>query len=114
MHETGPYDEREILQQVAEGDETAFRRLVMVYQRKLFSFLYKMTESRELTRDLVQDIFLDLWATRSKLSMVDNLNPYLHKIAQRTAYHHLQRVAREEQVLDHLKNRCHDSEDAGS
>jgi RNA polymerase sigma-70 factor (family 1) len=113
LQEPLPYNEPELLRQVAAGSTPAFQRLVLAYQRKLFSYIYKVTASRELTRDMVQDIFLNLWLMRAKLPEINNLNAYLHRVAHNEIYHSLQKVAREELVLHHLKNEGQVAEDAG-
>ena len=103
MREYDPYNEPELLKQVANGSEPAFERIVRAYQNRLFSYIYKVTASREVTRDLVQDIFLNLWLRKEKLPEIANLNAYLHRIAHNEVYQSLQKIAKEELVLNTLR-----------
>lgn len=103
MHEHDPYNEPGLLKKVAEGSETAFRRLFDAYRSKVYTYVYRVTGSREVTEDIVQDVFLQVWISRKKLADVSNLNAYLHKAAHHAAYRSLEKVAKEELVLYVLK-----------
>lgn len=96
---TLPYHEPELLRQIAAGDTLAFEQLVRHWQSRLFTYIHKITQSREQSRDLVQDIFLTLWNRREKLPEINLLNAYLHQMARHAVYHSLQRTAREELAL---------------
>jgi len=95
--------EQELLLEIASGSEAAFRELFQAYRRKLFSYLFKITASREMAEDTIQDIFLKLWAVRETLPAVGNINAYLHRMAHNYAYHGFRRMAKETLLLDHLR-----------
>lgn len=107
------YNEPELLRQVAGGSEQAFRRLFDAYRRRLYTYAYRVTGSREVTEDIVQDIFLQVWTMREKLPTITNLNAYLHKAAHHAAYRSLEKIAREELVLHHLKTQSASREKIG-
>src|SRR5690606_31325510 len=73
------------------------------YRRKLFSYIFKITASREIAEDTIQDIFLKLWSVRETLSAIGNINAYLHRMAHNYAYHGFRRLAKETLLLDHLR-----------
>lgn len=95
--------EQELLLEIASGSEVAFRELFQAYRRKLFSYLFKMTASREIAEDALQDIFLKLWTVRESLPTVGNINAYLHRMAHNYAYHVFRRLAKETLLLDQLR-----------
>lgn len=98
------YQEKELLQQVADGSETAFRTLFNLYRRRLYSYVFKITESRETAEDAVQDIFLKLWDRRHTLPGIENISAYLHRMAYNFAYHGFRQLAKESLLLDHLRS----------
>ena len=104
--------EQELLLKIALGSEAAFRELFQAYRRKLFSYIFKITASREIAEDTVQDIFLKLWSVRETLSAIGNINAYLHRMAHNYAYHGFRRMAKETLLLDHLKKQ--ENGDAGN
>jgi RNA polymerase sigma-70 factor (family 1) len=97
------HNERELIQQVAEGSEAAFRQLFNQYRRMLYSYILKITRSHEMTEDLVQDLFIDLWSIRGRLPKIQNLNAYLHRMAFTQARKGLEMTARELLVKDRLQ-----------
>jgi RNA polymerase sigma-70 factor (ECF subfamily) len=113
MNEAVPYNEPELLRQVAQGSEAAFRRLFDSYQRRLYTYAYKLTGSREITEDIVQDIFLKIWQKRSTLTTIINFSAYVHRMAHNEVYQGLRKVARETLVTHVLSTRKIAHEDAG-
>jgi RNA polymerase sigma-70 factor (family 1) len=98
-----PNTDQDLLREIAAGNETAFRQLFEANRRKIFSYILKLTDSRELAEDGLQDIFLKIWTLREKLLEIKNINAYLHRMAHNHAYHGFRRMARESLVLDQLK-----------
>ncbi|MBX3255993.1 MAG: RNA polymerase sigma-70 factor [Chitinophagaceae bacterium] len=94
--------EQELLLKIASGSEAAFRELFQTYRKKLFSYIFKITASREMAEDAIQEIFLKLWAVRETLPAIGNINAYLHRMAHNYAYHGFRRLAKETLLLDHL------------
>ncbi len=111
MHEHILYNEPDLLEQIAKGSEAAFETIVRAYQKRLYSYVYKVTGSREVASDLVQDIFLRLWVRKEKLGEITNLNAYLHRIAHNEVYQSLRKIAKEELVLDKLRTEVRNPED---
>lgn len=96
-------NEKDLLSRIAAGDESAFRELFNRYRGKLYSYIYKMTDSRETAEDTVHDVFLKIWESRKKLPDIDNLNAYLHQMAHNRAYTGFRRMAKETLILAELK-----------
>ncbi len=88
-------NEKELLLQVANGDEQAFSALFYNYKAKLFSFILDITSSREAAEDVVQDVFLKIWQQKDKLKEVDNFNAYIFKISQNHSIDQLRKFSRE-------------------
>lgn len=63
----------------------------------------RLTESQEMTEDVIQDIFLKLWQSREKLAAVDNLGSYMIRMAQNQCITHFRRVAKETLILAELQ-----------
>ncbi len=60
------------------GDKDAFLAIYQEHYRSLFSYGFTITADRELTKDCVQELFLDIWNKRQTLNKdVDNLQSYL-------------------------------------
>ena len=96
-----PYEEKEILQHIAKGDEAAFRQLVHKYTPLLAPYILKFTKSKERTQEIVQDIFTQMWLSRESLSQVNNFRRYLYIASRNHALNAIRNMMREEKR--HLK-----------
>ena len=57
-------------------DET-FERIYHENFDRLFVFALKITRSREMARDLVADVFTELWSNRARLGRIRHIESYL-------------------------------------
>lgn len=57
----------ELYQSMCSGDRSALEAIYEKYEKLLYSYAYKMTSSREVSEEIVQDVFTKLW---------QNKNPY--------------------------------------
>jgi RNA polymerase sigma-70 factor (family 1) len=95
--------DKELLAQVAEGSEDAFRLLFERYRGKLYHYILTITESSEAAEDTVHDVFLKLWMGREKLQGIENLHSYLYRMSHNHAVTGLRRMAKETLILAELK-----------
>jgi RNA polymerase sigma-70 factor (ECF subfamily) len=90
-----PYDEKIILSKVANGDEHAFTLLYNRWQPELSSFIFKITQSGEITAELVQDVFYKIWISRESLTEINNFKSYLYVISRNQAINAFRKTMRE-------------------
>lgn len=100
MEYSPPYNERDLLQQVAQGDEAAFGRLMQQYTNLLASHIFRLTHSREQTEEIVQDVFLRIWQVREGLMDVQNFRTYLYVISRNQALNAIRSLIREKRRLE--------------
>lgn len=88
-------DVKGLLAQVAEGNEQAFAQLFKLHYNQLGDFIFRITESKLLTQEIVQDVFLKIWINRSSLATIESFKAYLIVVARNHAYNCLKQIARE-------------------
>ena len=93
------FAEKILLQRIAEGDEIAFGQLYRLYVPRLASFLQGLTHSSEITNDLVQETFLQVWLHRDKLPAVEQPKAWIFRIAANITYNFLKRKVCKESLL---------------
>ncbi|MFY7908510.1 MAG: RNA polymerase sigma factor [Emticicia sp.] len=72
-----PFDtDQELLADIANGDSRAFEILYRRYFSKLYGAAYKRLQDNELTKEVVQELFVSLWERREKLP-IENIENYL-------------------------------------
>lgn len=77
------HDIKELLLQVAEGDESAFRLFYLQYYARLKPLVQKYTGSATDAEEILQLAFLRVWLNREKLPGIQNLDGWLYRIAYR-------------------------------
>ena len=97
------YAEKELLRQVAAGDELAFQSLFNAWRDKLYFYIFRITNSQENAEDVVQEVFFKLWVKRCALTEVDNFSAYLYRMAHNHAISGIRRMAQETVILSELR-----------
>ena len=95
------YEEKEVLNRIAKGDEIAFRELVQHFTPLLAPYILKFTKSKEKTQEIVQDIFTQMWLSRESLSQLKDFRRYLYVASRNHALNAIRNMMREERR--HLK-----------
>jgi len=87
-------DEKELIQQAAEGSEEAFAVLVKKYRTKMFNLAYSMTRNRETADDIAQDVFIKVYIYISKFKYKSSFGTWLYRIAVNTVKDYLRKASR--------------------
>jgi RNA polymerase sigma-70 factor (ECF subfamily) len=97
-------DEKNLLEQIAQGDEAAFSTLFYAYLDILQTFIMKLTRSATDTEEVVQETFMRLWMGRDKLTEVRSLHAWIYTIAANECYKFLKKRSSREQGLAPIDN----------
>ncbi|MBO9154056.1 RNA polymerase sigma factor [Chitinophaga sp. GCM10012297] len=62
-----------------QGDQKAFEALFLHHHRPLFQYGSKMLRDRQVLDDCIQELFLELWDTRERLTDVVSVRAYLFR-----------------------------------
>jgi RNA polymerase sigma factor (sigma-70 family) len=78
------------------GDREAFLVIYHNHYHALFYYGFSLTADRELTKDCIQELFLDIWNTRPILNKeVENIQSYLFTWLRRKINRTQSRLAKE-------------------
>ena len=81
---------------MAEGDKGSFLLLYNTYYQALFCYGFSLSVDRELTKDCIQELFVEIWNTRTSLNKeVTNVRSYLFTWLRRKMSRELSRLAKE-------------------
>lgn len=84
-------NEQYLLQQVSLGDESAYRTVFAHYWDFIYSTALLFSKSPELSEDLTQDIFAQIWVRRQHLADVTRFDSYLFITARNLIFDHLRK-----------------------
>ena len=97
-----PYGDGEWVARIRQGDHAAFEALVRHYSDHLCAFVYNMTRDVEVTKELVQDLFLWVWRHRREWQVRGALTAYLYRSARNRAVSHLRHAGLERRWRDEM------------
>jgi RNA polymerase sigma-70 factor (family 1) len=109
-------NEANLLALVAKGDQRAFTELFDAYYKQLGEYVHKLTESIEVTEEIVQDVFIKIWLKRATLHELDNFCYYLFILSRNQTLNHLRKKAsdkvKETEWLKQLEDDNYNDEDS--
>lgn len=73
---------RDVLEQVSNGDESAFRMLFDIYRPNIYTTALRITNDECMAEDIVQDTFVKIWIKRDLLSSLDNFEGWMYVLAK--------------------------------
>lgn len=71
-------DDRQLIQRMREGDRSAYGELYTRHKDACINYA-RLLVGYSSADDVVQDVFVNLWKTRSQILDVDTIRPYLLK-----------------------------------
>lgn len=73
----------------------AFTQLYLHFGKKLIQFAVSLVRSKEIAEELVEDVFVKLWANRNNLLEIENLTVYLYVAVKNRSLNSLSQKAKE-------------------
>jgi RNA polymerase sigma-70 factor, ECF subfamily len=74
-----PDDPAALVERVRAGDERAFAEIFEAYYARLVAFARASLQTRDVAEEMVQDVFVQLWARRESLAIERSLTAYLFR-----------------------------------
>ena len=93
-----------IFQQIKKGDEAAFSRLFDGYYAALCFFASKYVGDLDLSRSLVQQVFMDLWLKREKIDVSWSVKSYLYRSVKNRCIDHLRKEKNTSEISESVEN----------
>jgi RNA polymerase sigma-70 factor (ECF subfamily) len=74
------WEEPRLIARLKQGDETAFKVLIEKYRHRLFSIAYGITQDREDSLDIVQEVFVKVFRNIGRFQEKSKLSTWLYRI----------------------------------
>jgi RNA polymerase sigma-70 factor (ECF subfamily) len=81
-------DNMMLLESLRRNDLKAFEYLYLHSRNRLYVLALSILHDEDIARDLIQDLFIDLWYFRTFESITTSLNAYLFQSARNRAYNY--------------------------
>lgn len=97
------YDDRLLFQQIATGDEAAFREIFQRYTPQLHPFALDIVKSDAVAKEIIQEVFLKLWLKRDSLTEIEKPSSWLYRITSNLSLNHFRRQQLELRVMETIQ-----------
>ena len=84
----------ELQQRIFQNDQTAYKELFQLFYNKLFRLAFIITKSRELSEEIVSDVFIGIWRRRENVLAINNLRLYLYVSVKNTSLNYLAQLTK--------------------
>ena len=102
LKEIPQYEETHLLARIAEGDEHAFRSLFDLYKGRVIVYALRLSKSRYVAEEIVQEVFLKLWTNRAQLPEIRNIGTYIFVLVKNRTLDHLRKIANEGRLFEEV------------
>ncbi len=92
-------EEQALIAAAQQGNLGALDALIVLYERRIYSYILRMVNTREDAQDLTQDTFLKLYKNLHSFDATQKFSPWIYTIATRTVYDWLRKKRRMPELL---------------
>lgn len=92
-----------LFQSLTMGDEKAYEALFHLYFPRLYAFSYKILNDSGLAKDVVQNVFIKIWETRSSFNF-DHPEAFIYQMVRNASLNYIRHL----KVVDNLKLKVKD------
>ena len=87
-----------LLESLRRNDLKAFEYLYLHSRNRLFVLALSILHDEDITRDLIQDLFIDLWYFRTFESITTSLNAYLFQSVRNRAFNYRDKLRTQDKL----------------
>ncbi len=100
------------LNELRHGQGKALEKVYLFYNGRVYNFICSLVRDHTLSKDLTQDVFLQLWNKRESIDPSGHFNGYIFTIARNMVYQHIRRELLLQNYIQHQEEESimHDSE----
>ena len=96
-------NERELLNRIANGDQYSYKIIFDHYWDQIYSTAFVFTKSADLSEDLAQDVFAQIWIKKENLASIQNFESFLYITARNLAFDKLRKQVFTKKHSEYLK-----------
>jgi RNA polymerase sigma-70 factor, ECF subfamily len=80
---------------LVRGDDEAYKKMFDQYYMDLCNFANHYLSSPDASRDIVQDVFVNIWSNRNQLEITHSLKAYLYQAVRNLSLNYLKKHSKE-------------------
>lgn len=79
---TASYDQSDLLSLLKNGDSKSFELIYDRFADRLYHYIYNRVNNKDVSEEIVQEIFVSLWSKRETVQIMTSLDAYLFGAAK--------------------------------
>jgi RNA polymerase sigma-70 factor (family 1) len=91
-----------LITRLRQGNKDAFAEIYGLYSRKIYLRVYKLVKDKDVTDEIVQELFIKIWELHRSIDETKSFQSYLYTIAQNMVYNHFRKLASDNKLIQHL------------
>jgi RNA polymerase sigma-70 factor (ECF subfamily) len=99
------FEDKNILQKILSGDESSFEKVYRFYYPRLNYFAKQYLLDSEVSKNIVQDVFTELWDKRRNLRSDTNLNAWLFTVTKNKSLKIISQLKSQQNYDNYIKAR---------
>lgn len=99
---TAPCDHSHLLSLLKDGKEKGFEVIYDRYADRLYQYVFKRVKAREVSEEIVQEVFISLWSKRETVEIHTSLEAYLFVSARYAILTHFRSERVRRNYLEHF------------
>lgn len=84
-------DEKALLRQMILGHQAAWEHIANSYFPILYSYVMRLVQEEMVAEEIVQDVFVNVWAKRNEIEIRISLKAYLFRAARNQSLNYIKR-----------------------
>jgi len=92
--------EAQLLTLISDGDQEAFAVIYTKYLNNIYRYIFSICYTKEMSEEIVQDLFVKVWENRAQLIHVTSFKAYLYRSAKNLLLNHVQRSKIQSKVFN--------------
>jgi RNA polymerase sigma-70 factor (ECF subfamily) len=97
------FTDQDVLNRLVKGDKSALQILFNNYYTDLVRFGIKYVKNHEISEELVQEVFINIWERHQSLVITSSLKSYLFTSVKYRAFNYLRLQMPKEKLLENIE-----------
>lgn len=103
MDTASPHNEKELLDGLRNGSESAFTQLYRNYNLSLYYNILALVKDEHIAEELVQDVFSRIWRQRYSINIEKSFSAYLFVMSRNRVFDFFRQVMRDQELYARIK-----------
>jgi len=103
-------DTKNITKQIREGNLKEFERIFKEYYPQLCLYALRFVKTKDLSEEIVQNLFCQIWENRKDLNIHTSIKAYLYRSTYHNALQVLRKIGSQNKYKEYIKHHFNEND----